>query len=69
MSKSFIRPRVSANRLRRVAIDQSGVVSFEYVIAAACIVTALLTAFGTDVSTDIGKALSDEIARIVAQLP
>ena len=69
MLQSFVRLREGVSRLRRIAIDERGVVSFEYVIVAACIVTALLTAFGTDASTGIGKALTDEIARILAKLP
>ena len=69
MLKSYVRLREGALRLRRIATDESGVVSFEYVIVAACIVAAVLAAFGTDTTSGIGKALNDEIAKVVAKLP
>ena len=34
--------------LKRLSTDKDGVVSFEYVIVAACIVAAVVAAFGTD---------------------
>lgn len=69
MLQSFVRLREGAIRLRRVAIGKRGVVSFESVIVAACIGTAVITLFGTDATTGIGKALSDGIAKVVAKLP
>ena len=52
-----------------LAKDQDGVVSFEYVIVAACVVAAVLFAFGPTGSGAIGSALSTAIAGIVAKLP
>ena len=49
---------------KRLASDKDGVVSFEYVIVAACIVAAVSAAFGTGTSTGIGKILSDSISSI-----
>ena len=43
--------------LKRLRTDKDGVVSFEYVIVAVCIVVAVLAAFGTDTTTGIGAAL------------
>ena len=67
--KSFVRLHEGALWLRRVVIDEAGVVSFEYAIVAACVVAALLGVFGTDDTSGISKALSDGIGRIIAQLP
>ncbi|MBN8956108.1 MAG: hypothetical protein J0H17_05915 [Rhizobiales bacterium] len=50
--------------LKQLRADTKGVVSFEYVIVAACIVAAVAAAFGTDATTGIGKALSDAITAI-----
>ncbi|MGY3697431.1 pilus assembly protein Flp/PilA [Bradyrhizobium sp. USDA 3240] len=49
---------------KRLASDKDGVVSFEYVIVAACIVAAVAAAFGTGTTTGIGKILSDSITKI-----
>ena len=43
-------------------------VSFEYVIVAACIVGAVALAFGTGANGAIKTALSTAIAAIVAQV-
>ncbi|HTI83156.1 MAG TPA: hypothetical protein VL614_22105 [Acetobacteraceae bacterium] len=69
MLKTFVRLREGAIRLRRVTTDESGVVSFEYVIVAACVVAAVLAAFGTGTGTGIGAALKAGIDSIVAKLP
>ncbi len=66
MLKFYIGAREAALRLRD---NQDGVVSFEYVIVAACIVGAVLLAFGTDTSTGIGKALKDGIDVVVKKMP
>jgi Flp pilus assembly pilin Flp len=66
MLKTFIGIREAALRLRD---NQDGVVSFEYVIVAACIVAAVLAAFGTTTGTGIGAALKTGIDNIVAKLP
>ena len=50
--------------LKRLRTDQEGVVSFEYVIVAVCIIAAVLAAFGTDTSTGIGSALNTGIGKI-----
>jgi pilus assembly protein Flp/PilA len=54
----------TSEALRRLRTDKDGVVSFEYVIVAACIVGAVAAAFGTDATTGIGKALATAITAI-----
>ena len=66
MLKTFIGIREAALRLRD---NQDGVVSFEYVMVAACIVFAVALAFGTDAGGAIKNALSTSITKIVGQLP
>jgi pilus assembly protein Flp/PilA len=43
--------------LKRLRTDKDGVVSFEYVIVAACIVAAVAAAFGTTTGPGIGAVL------------
>ena len=50
--------------LKRLRSDKDGVVSFEYVIVAVCIIGAVLAAFGTDAGTGIGAALANGILKI-----
>jgi Flp pilus assembly pilin Flp len=50
--------------LKRLSTDKDGVVSFEYVIVAACIVAAVLAAFGTTTATGIGQVLNTAITAI-----
>jgi pilus assembly protein Flp/PilA len=50
--------------LKRLGTDEDGVVSFEYVIVAACIVAAVAAAFGTSTATGIGQVLSSAITAI-----
>jgi Flp pilus assembly pilin Flp len=50
--------------LGRLRTDKDGVVSFEYVVVACCIVAAVAAAFGTDTSTGIGAALKTGIGDI-----
>ena len=45
--------------LKRLRTDKDGVVSFEYVIVAACIVGAVAAAFGTGAGGAIATALTD----------
>jgi len=52
--------------LKRLSADKDGVVSFEYVIVAACIVGAVAAAFGTGAGGAIGTALSGGITSITA---
>jgi len=66
MLKYYIKTTEALKRLRD---DKAGVVSFEYVIVAACIVGAVGLAFGTGAGGAITTALSDAIAAIVAKLP
>ena len=51
--------------LKRLRTDQDGVVSFEYVIVAVCIIAAVLAAYGTTTTSGIGSALSVGIGKIV----
>ena len=50
--------------LKRLRTDTDGVVSFEYVIVAVCVVAAVLAAFGTDTTTGIGNALAGGIGKV-----
>jgi Flp pilus assembly pilin Flp len=54
----------TSDLLSRLRSDKGGVVSFEYVIVAACIVAAVAAAFGTDATTGIGAALKSAITAI-----
>ncbi|WBL81472.1 hypothetical protein I3J27_13995 [Bradyrhizobium xenonodulans] len=50
--------------LKQLRTDSNGVVSFEYVIVAACIVAAVTAAFGTTTGTGIGAALTTAIGKV-----
>jgi Flp pilus assembly pilin Flp len=50
--------------LKRLRTDEDGVVSFEYIIVAVCIIAAVLGVFGTGAGSGIGLALSNGIAKI-----
>jgi pilus assembly protein Flp/PilA len=66
MLKYYIKTREAVERLRT---DKDGVVSFEYVIVAACVVAAVVIVFGTANGTGpIATALTDAIAAIVAKI-
>ena len=52
--------------LKNLRTDQEGVVSFEYIIVAACIIGAVVAAFGTGAGGAIGTALSGGITSITA---
>ncbi len=54
----------TSDLLARLRTDKDGVVSFEYVIVAACIVAAVSAAFGTSKTVGIGLALSTAITDI-----
>ena len=41
--------------VKRLSTDKDGVVSFEYVIVAACVVGAVAAAFGTGAGGGIGR--------------
>jgi pilus assembly protein Flp/PilA len=62
MLKYYIK---TTEALKRLRTDQDGVVSFEYVIVAVCIIAAVIAAYGTDQTTGIGSALSGGIGKIV----
>jgi pilus assembly protein Flp/PilA len=66
MLKYYVKTTEAVKRLRA---DIKGVVSFEYVIVAACVVVAVLFAFGPTGSGVIGQALSNGIAAIVSKVP
>jgi pilus assembly protein Flp/PilA len=61
MLRHFVKSRDVLERLRT---DKDGVVSFEYVIVAACIVAAVAAAFGTGTASGIGLALTTAIGGI-----
>ncbi len=52
--------------LKRLSADQDGVVSFEYIIVAVCIIGAVSAVFGGGAGGVIGAALSGGVADIVA---
>jgi pilus assembly protein Flp/PilA len=66
MLKYYIKTREALLRLRT---DNDGVVSFEYVMVAACIVFAVALAFGDSTGGAIKDALSNAITKIVGKLP
>ena len=53
--------------MKRLSTDENGVVSFEYVIVAACIIGAVVAAFGTGQGGAIATALTQGITAIVGQ--
>jgi Flp pilus assembly pilin Flp len=54
----------TSDLLARLRSDKDGVVSFEYVIVAACIVAAVAAAFGNSTATGIGQILKNAITAI-----
>jgi pilus assembly protein Flp/PilA len=54
----------TSEAVKRLSADQDGVVSFEYIIVAACIVGAVAAAFGTGATGGIGSALTTGIKTI-----
>ena len=64
MLKYYIK---SNEALKRLRTDKDGVVSFEYVIVAACIIGAVVAAFGTGSGGAIATALTSGITAIVAK--
>ena len=61
MLKYYIK---TTEALKQLRADKDGVVSFEYVIVAACIVAAVAAAFGTSTASGIGQVLSTAITAI-----
>ena len=64
MLKYYIK---TTEALKRLRTDQDGVVSFEYIIVAACIIGAVVAAFGTGSGGAIATALTGGITAIVGQ--
>ena len=52
--------------LKNLRTEQAGVVSFEYIIVAACIIGAVAAAFGTGAGGAIATALTGGITAITA---
>ena len=63
MFKYYIK---TTEALKNLRTDQDGVVSFEYIIVAACIIGAVVAAFGTGTGGAIATALSGGITAITA---
>ena len=61
MLKGYIKSRET---LLRLWTDKDGVVSFEYLIVAACIIGAVAAAFGTNAAGGIGTALTTGLTAI-----
>jgi Flp pilus assembly pilin Flp len=51
-------------RLKRLRGDQNGVVSFEYVLVAVCVLAAVGTVFGSGAATTISTALSGALSTL-----
>lgn len=66
MLKFYIK---STEALKQLRADQNGVVSFEYVVVAFCIVATVLAVFGTGGNSALSTALSNAISAIAAKLP
>jgi Flp pilus assembly pilin Flp len=64
MLKYYIKTTQALKRLRD---NEDGVVSFEYIIVAACIIGAVAAAFGTGATGAIGTALSGGITAITTK--
>lgn len=50
--------------LKRLRTDNDGVVSFEYLIVAACVIGAVAAAFGTGADSAIAGALTTGLTTI-----
>ncbi len=65
MLKYYIK---TTEALKRLRADKDGVVSFEYVIVAACVVAAVGAAFGLGGTGPISSALSSAISSIASKV-
>jgi pilus assembly protein Flp/PilA len=54
----------ASDLLERLRSDKDGVVSFEYVIVAACVVGAVSLAFGNTAAGGIGTVLTNALTAI-----
>ncbi len=61
MLKYFVE---TTEALKRLRADQDGVVSFEYIIVAVCIIGAVSAVFGIGAGGAIGTALTGGITAI-----
>jgi pilus assembly protein Flp/PilA len=62
----------SKEALKRLRADQDGVVSFEYIIVATCIVTVVIAVYTSTGTNSISGTLSSGIGKIadaMANLP
>jgi Flp pilus assembly pilin Flp len=66
MLKYYIKAREAVESLRT---NQDGVVSFEYVLVAACVVFAVAATFGTAAGGNIQDKLKSAIDLVLAKLP
>ena len=66
MLKYYIK---TTEALKRLRTDQDGVVSFEYIIVAACVVAAVAAVFSTNTGAGIGKALNSGLQAIISKIP
>jgi pilus assembly protein Flp/PilA len=64
MLKHYIK---TTEALKRLRTNEDGVVSFEYVVVAACIVAAVIAAFG-GAGGPISLALTGAIGKITAAI-
>jgi len=58
----------TAEALKNLRADTKGVVSFEYVLVAACIVTAVVFAFGIGDTGNIAAKLKTQIDLVLAKI-
>ena len=65
MLKYYIK---TTEALKRLRTDNDGVVSFEYVIVAACIVGAVAAAFGTGAGGSLPGALTTGFTAITTAM-
>ena len=61
MLKFYVRSREA---MRRLVTDNEGVISFEYVVLAACIVGVVLAVFGGSTNSVMYQALNNAITTI-----
>jgi Flp pilus assembly pilin Flp len=61
MLKYYIKTTEALKSLRE---DRAGVVSFEYIIVAACVVAVVAAVYGTNAGGTLGTALSDSLKAV-----
>ena len=64
MLKYYVR---TAEALKRLSADKDGVVSFEYIIVAFCVVAAVAAVFGASGSNGIQGALNTALGTVVSK--